>query len=102
MISGSGIESPDLLKLNLISPIDPEVVSAAKHYESIMFVEEGVLRGGIGEHFLAELHKNGFKGKYHIRAIDNFRVPHMTVSEQLDELGFSPNKICDEFIKECR
>lgn len=102
LISGSGIESPDLLKLNLISPIDPEAVSAAKHYESIMFVEEGVLRGGIGEHFLAELHKNGFKGKYHIRAIDNFRVPHMTVSEQLDELGFSPNKICDEFIKECR
>lgn len=97
LIEKSGMERPDILKLNLISPIDIGAVNAAIKYDKILFVEEGILRGGIAEHFLAALKASNFEGKYGIRAIEHFRIPHMTVEQQLDLLGFTAPKIFDAY-----
>ncbi|MEG1651263.1 MAG: 1-deoxy-D-xylulose-5-phosphate synthase [Oscillospiraceae bacterium] len=83
----------DILKLNIISPIDSDAIKAALSYNKIIFVEEGVQSGGIGEHFLRMLNECGFKGTYRHIAIANPIVTHASVSEQLCSLGLDSESL---------
>ncbi len=74
---------PDILKLNRIWPLDPAAVEAAMRYDRIVFAEEGVAAGGIGEHFLRLLAGRGYKGRYIYAAIDRPVIAHASVAEQL-------------------
>ncbi|MEG0116327.1 MAG: transketolase C-terminal domain-containing protein, partial [Hydrogenoanaerobacterium sp.] len=78
-----------LLKLNCICPIDEACIEAAAKYDNIFFVEEGILQGGVAEHFLARLKKQGWRGSYRIRAIDGVFVPQATVKSALKKFGLS-------------
>ncbi len=78
-----------LIKLNRIIPIDPGAVSAALSCEHVFFLEEGVSRGGIGEHFSFLLYRQGFHGNYHLHGIDNPFVPHAPMFRALEKLGLS-------------
>ena len=64
--------SVDTLKLTKIYPIPNGAVQLALNYSNIIFFEEGIQSGGLAEHFLNELSKRGFNGRYTIRAIDGF------------------------------
>ncbi len=76
----------DILKLNLIAPLDEEAVKIAAEYDKIVFAEEGVRRGGIAEHFLAALNGRRYGGVYRICAVENPIVSHDTVEQQLRSL----------------
>lgn len=73
----------DLLKLNRIWPIPRECIMLAKKYRTILFVEEGVEHGGIGEHFLAALSAKRYRGKMTIHGIRNPFVPQMEINRAL-------------------
>ena len=77
----------DILKLNKIYPIAREALDIAAGFDEIHFFEEGIKQGGIAEHFLAELMRLGFKGKFVIHAIDGKFVPHAPYRVSLAELG---------------
>ena len=49
----------------------------------MLFFEEGIKAGGIGEHFGIALIENGFKGSYRLYAIDNKFIRHGSVKELL-------------------
>lgn len=100
IIEKEGFQRPDVLKLNLISPIDRDAVRAAAGYRKILFVEEGIRCGGIAEHMLCAVAENGAEAQMRIQAIESFRVGHMTVDEQFSMLGFTPRGIAGRFIKE--
>lgn len=86
-----------LLKLTQVAPLPKEAISFALNYKKVFFAEEGVKIGGIGEQLSSALLENGFKGEFHIRAIDNQFVPHGDVDSLLSDLGLDEGSL-EKFI----
>lgn len=82
-----------LLKLNRIIPVDPEAVEEALSCDQVFFFEEGIQRGGIGEHFSYLLREAGFAGKYHLRAIGDPYIKHAPMFRSLETLGLNAEGI---------
>ena len=82
-----------LLKLNRIIPVAEEAIEAVCGCETIFFFEEGLRRGGIGEHFGCMLLEAGFTGRYVLRAIEDPFVKHAPMFRALEELGLSARGI---------
>lgn len=73
-----------VIKLNLIKPINPEVIKLAENSEKIYFFEESLKNGSIGEHLALMLLENGYKGKYRHIAIENEFIAQASVKIQLE------------------
>lgn len=73
----------DIVKLNKIFPLGEELIKIISTYNNIQIFEETAKSGGIGEHLVAKLCDNGFKGKAIIHAIDGKFVPSSTISVAL-------------------
>ncbi len=71
----------DVFQMVVLSPLPKELVCELKAYDCIVFAEEGIQRGGIGEHLIAELHKQGFVGKFFHSALPETGIDHATVEE---------------------
>lgn len=80
--------SADLLKLTRLAPdpVPEQVLKRLLSYRFIVFAEEGIRRGGIGEQLGTVLMQNRFSGEYLVIAIDDF-VPQAQVFESLQQLG---------------
>ena len=76
----------DILKLNRIKPIDEKCYEIAKKYKKVYFFEEGIMQGGIGQHFIAELAVKGYCGEVFHKGIDDKFVPQSTVDEAIKDL----------------
>ncbi|HEX2938509.1 MAG TPA: 1-deoxy-D-xylulose-5-phosphate synthase [Ruminiclostridium sp.] len=90
-----------ILKLNRIFPIDDNCYDCIKDCKRIIFFEEGIKTGGIGEHFGIRLFENGYDGKYIINAIDNKFVKQGTVKQLLSVLGLDSDGMVKSAIREC-
>ena len=75
----------DLLQLVKIYPIVEKSVESAEKYDKIIFFEEGIKSGGIGEKFSFELMKREWKGKYKLIAVDNCFVSYGETESQLSK-----------------
>ncbi len=72
--------SASVLILNKIKPIEEIAVSLAKGYNNVLFYEEAVKSGSIGQSFADMLLNQSYKGIFdHISVCDEF-VPHASVS----------------------
>ena len=91
-----------ILKLNKIKPLDIESINYASGFKNILFFEESIKLGGIGEHFGFNLFQNGFKGKYIINAINNIFVQHASVGEILKDLNMDTEGMIDVVLRECK
>lgn len=58
-----------VLKLIRIAPLPDEVLCIAARYSRILFYEEGIKKGGIGETMLCALYQKGYCGEFIIRAV---------------------------------
>ena len=87
-----GIETK-LIKLNRIIPIDPAAVKEACPCRHVFFFEEGIQRGGIGEHFSYLLEEQGFEGNFHLRAIEDPYIKHAPMFRSLETLGLNTEGI---------
>lgn len=74
-----------LLKLNKIFPLEDSLLEQLHSYEKILFVEEGIKTGGLGQYVAAALLERGYRGDYRIAAIDNRFVPHATPKEATED-----------------
>lgn len=72
----------DLLKLTKLAPFPQEILALCSQYQNILFYEEGMRNGGIGEQLFALLGEKGFAGNLQLHAIEDF-VPQAKVSEAL-------------------
>lgn len=77
----------DLLKLHRIAPLPEACIALAKRYRTILFVEEGIRSGGIGEHFLSRLSDAGYIGRMTIQAVENPFLPQMSAASALHRCG---------------
>ena len=90
---------PRVLKLNRVWPIDPDAVHAVFNSKDIIFFEEGIKSGGVGEAFATQLLTAGYTGKYSHIAVDNTFVHHAPIPELLDEFGLSADEIVKEILR---
>ena len=88
----SGIDGADTLTLLKIFPIPEEAAVTAAQYKRVLFFEEGMKNGGIGEKFLYAIYERGFSGKYHITALD-FPPAAADAETQLSEAGLDRESI---------
>ena len=77
----------DTLKLNRIQPIDDDCIRLAAGYGRVVFFEEGVRTGGVGERFALRAREAGLNGACVVRAIDDRFVRQAPIPELLTELG---------------
>ena len=89
-----------IVKLNRIKPIDQEAVLIAKGFEKVFFFEEGMQKGGIGEHFSYLLQREGYIGKFYINAIEDKFVMQASVQSTLKSLGLDSSSMVDLITKE--
>lgn len=92
---------PAILKLNRIVPIDDKCFDICRTHKTVLFFEEGIQAGGIGEHFGEKLLEQGFKGKYKVFAIENCFVEQGSVDKLLALLGLDADGIAKAVIQEC-
>lgn len=91
-----------ILKLGRIKPIPKEAVTESMRYPYIFFFEEGMAAGGVGEHFMYELSRCRWDGKYTLTAIDNRFVQHATVESSLKALKLDDSGMADVISKGIR
>ncbi len=71
----------DVIKMTIINPIPAGITDALQKYDTVIFAEEGIKCGGIGEHLAEALLSEGYKGKYiHIGANSN-SLTHAAINE---------------------
>lgn len=96
----NNINDVSVLKLNRIKPIDEEAYDVALGFEKVIFFEEGIKNGGIGETFISQLASRGFGGKADVSAIDGIFVQHASVKHQLEELSLDAKGIYEKLRRE--
>ena len=77
----------DVYKLVKIYPFTHELISEISRYDVVLFAEECVACGGIGEHLEMALQKAGWQGAYIHRGVEGVRLPHATVPQIKQSTG---------------
>lgn len=95
LLSDEG-KAVDILRLNRIWPIPGHALEIARKYATILFVEEGVRAGGIGERFLSALADRNYRGRMRIAAVDQPFIPQMTVQAALVRCGLDAQSIAQK------
>ena len=88
-------EKASLLKLTRVWPLEESALKIAHGYDAVLFAEEGIKSGGIGEHFIARLAMEGYKGKMELKAIEDRFVPQGKVSELIKLLGLDADSLTE-------
>ncbi len=83
----------DAFKLLQVNPLPAGFIAELLHYETIVFAEEGIENGGVGQRVAKELLENGFKGNYSIIAVPNRKIDHATVQELLVDFSLNADAL---------
>lgn len=85
----------DCYKLLQIYPIPEGLIPTLQKYDVILFAEEGIGRGGIGEHLAFALQRSGWKGQYLYAGVDNEKLTHATVPELKKRMGLDGESLAE-------
>ena len=81
-----------VMKLNRIFPLEDDCLEKAIQYSRVIFVEEGIKRGGLGEYFAVKLMEKGFQGQYKVRAIETV-LPPCSLDEGMQMAGLDADSL---------
>ena len=90
------LDNAYLVKLNKIKPIDESVCEHLKNAEGILFAEEGIKSGGVGECFAALIKQNGINAKFRHIAVEDEFVKQASVKSQLKHYKLDAESIIKE------
>ena len=71
----------DAYKLTRIFPLPEGLCEALADYDMILFAEDAIRTGGIGQQLGFALQQAGWQGKYLLHAVDNSHLLHASVAE---------------------
>ena len=92
-----------VLKLLRLLPFCEEAVEQAMQAEYVLFAEEGIESGGIGQMFGSHLLENGFQGHYRVLAVHDRFVEQATPDRALALCGLDAQSMvqtCTQWMKE--
>ena len=91
--------SVSVLILNKIKPIEAFAVKIANGYSNVLFYEEAVKSGSIGQSFADMLFDINYKGNYkHIAVNDEF-VPHASVTSLIKKYHLDSESIVNQILE---
>lgn len=79
--------------LGRIQPIDPAVAETLMGCKTVVFFEEGVRSGGVGERLAGMMYERGYRGCYRISAVPDCFVAHASVRAQTAAYGLDKEGI---------
>ncbi|PIY34277.1 MAG: 1-deoxy-D-xylulose-5-phosphate synthase, partial [Bacteroidetes bacterium CG_4_10_14_3_um_filter_42_6] len=80
--------------MQFLQPIDEELLHEAfKQYQQIITIEDGSVKGGLGDAVLRFKNKHGYPGRVALMGIPEKFVEHGSLSDLYDECGFSDRQI---------
>lgn len=88
----------DILKLTKLSPLSDDIVSIAKEYPHIVFAEEAVSGGSVGEKTAKMLLESGYRGSYKHICADGFAAQD-SVLGQLTSVRLDAQSIATETMR---
>lgn len=86
-------EPVSVLKLERAFPLPQDAVDWLKQKKKILFAEEGIEAGGLGEAMAAALLEAGYTGSYHIQAIRNRFIPQSSAARAFFLAGLDGESI---------
>lgn len=90
----------DVYKLCVLHPLPDGLAVALLSYEKIIFAEEAVRNGGIGERLAVELLEMGFKGKYQHIGASGKGLTHAKIAELRHIFGLDAQALYDAMKEE--
>lgn len=97
LLAKQGVIS-DCYKLLRIYPIAEGLIRILQGYDVVLFAEEGINRGGIGEHLAFILQQAGWKGQYLYTGVDNEKLTHATVAELKRIMGLDGVSLAEKVL----
>ena len=88
-----------ILKLNQIKPVDADALKQSLGFKKILFFEEGMKSGGVGESFEIKLDELGYSGKCTVFAIEDEFVKQASVDRSLEILGLDEASMAKSVLK---
>tara|TARA_R100000306_G_scaffold5939_3_gene8249 strand:- start:23582 stop:25369 length:1788 start_codon:yes stop_codon:yes gene_type:complete len=86
--------------MRFVKPLDTELLDAIfKKHQTIITVEDGVIKGGFGSGVLEYASEKNYKGALKMLGIPDYFPQHGTVDELKDEAGISEEKIKEIILK---
>ncbi|MDL2252975.1 1-deoxy-D-xylulose-5-phosphate synthase [Ruminococcaceae bacterium OttesenSCG-928-I18] len=83
----------DVVQMIQLNPLPQALLQQLSGYETLLFAEEGIRQGGIGEHLLAALYKQGFRGRFEHLAVPETGIDHASVPQLRKQLGLDVDAI---------
>ena len=99
LLAQQGIQA-DCCKLVQIYPLPQDCIELLQRYDTILFAEDAIGTGGIGEQLGFALLQAGWKGTYLAAAVDNRRLLHANVPELRRAQGLDAAALAQRIIKE--
>lgn len=82
------------MDMQFLQPIDEDLLHQAfKNYPSVITIEDGSVKGGLGDAVLRFKNKHGYTGKVIQMGIPGKFIEHGTLNELYTECGFSENQL---------
>ena len=86
--------------MRFLKPLDEELLKEVfKHYDKIITIEDGVIKGGLSDAVMEIKEKNGVSTEIISLGIPDRFIPHGKRSELYDICGYSPEKIAETVLK---
>jgi len=93
ILAGRGINA-DIHHLRFIRPLDTAyLVDLIGRYEQVVFVEEGIRSGGVGEEISAVLREHGVDTEYHYLGVPGEYLAQATRPELIRQCGLDRNSL---------
>lgn len=103
LAAGSHLEARGIpcsvCKLVKIFPFTDDFLHDIERFDVILFAEECVQRGGIGEQLVSCLAERGWHGTFIHRAVDNNKLTHATVPQMKKILGLDEEHLVQDVEK---
>lgn len=89
----------DCCKLVQIFPLPEGLWEELSRYRTILFAEEAVTSGGIGQQLCTALHQTGWRGTFLLRGVDNTHLLHATVPQLREDQGLDAPALAELVIE---
>ncbi len=89
----------DCCKLVQIFPLPEGLCEELSRYRTILFAEEAVTSGGIGQQLCTALHQTGWRGTFLLRGVDNTHLLHATVPQLREDQGLDAPALAELVIE---
>lgn len=97
LLAQNGVQT-DCVKLTQIFPLPGGLCDTLRSYDTILFAEDSVRTGSIGEQLGFAMQQCGWQGKYLLHAVDNTHLLHANVPELRKDQQLDAAALCKDIL----